>query len=385
MSGAIKASRSQLWLESLGDWAWPGRTATAEALLGPPSWIAASPPRLEPAVASSEHAGSAPYRERLTPRALLLVALLGALAAVCCALALKGHIALDRIIGTPAASQPVAAVTSGVAATAAASLPALVPVSHDSAGSAIDRASFRSSALAGEGSFLVYLPPGYTRVDRYPVLYLLHGQEGHATAFLEVGLQQDLDRLIERGAIPPMIAVMIQDRSTLNNWQDIGRWHSASYVIEVQQLVDRMLPTMAARTGRAIAGSSKGGFGAMHVALANPYRFAVVESWLGYFNNLDGELRRDGPILSRLGLHAFLYGAVGDLAADPAEDPAFSAKLREAGAQAESAVYPGNHSLTTVAEHLESMLLFAGRSLRGEELQAAVDAWSPRATHLFNP
>jgi S-formylglutathione hydrolase FrmB len=182
-----------------------------------------------------------------------------------------------------------------------------------------------------------------------------------------------------------MIAVMIQDRSTLNNWQDMGSRHSANYVIEVQELIDRMLPTMAARAGRAIAGSSKGGFGAMHVALANPYRFAVVESWLGYFNNLDGELRTDRPILSRLGLHAFLYGAVGDLAADPAENPAFAAELRQAGAQAESAVYPGNHSLTTVAEHLESMLLFAGRSLRGEQLRAAIDAWSPRVTRLFNP
>src|ERR1019366_6161768 len=175
------------------------------------------------------------------------------------------------------------------------------------------------------------------------------------------------------------------DRSSLDNWRNIGRRHSETYVVEVQELIDRMLPTIAARAGRAIAGSSMGGFGAMHVALANPYRFAVVESWLGYFNHLDGELRRDGPILSRLGLHAFLYGAVGDLAADPAEDPAFSAKLREAGAQAESAVYPGNHSLTTVAEHLESMLLFAGRSLRGEQLRAAIDAWSPRVTRLFNP
>jgi enterochelin esterase-like enzyme len=279
----------------------------------------------------------------------------------------------------------VPADTSGAGATAGAPLPGLVPVSHDSAGSAIDRASFRSSALAGEGSFLVYLPPNYTSVDRYPVLYLLHGQDGHATAFLEVGLQHRLDRLIEGGAIPPMIAVMIQDRSTLNNWQDMGSRHSATYVIEVQELIDRMLPTMAARAGRAIAGSSKGGFGAMHVALANPYRFAVVESWLGYFNNLDGELRTDRPILSRLGLHAFLYGAVGDLAADPAENPAFAAELRQAGAQAESAVYPGNHSLTTVAEHLESMLLFAGRSLRGEQLRAAIDAWSPRVTRLFNP
>ena len=385
MSGAIKASRSQLWLESLGDWAWPGRAPAAEALLALPSWVAASPPRLEPAVAASQHSGWAPSRGRPTPRALLLAGLLGALAAVCGALALKGSLTLDRIIGTPVASRPVPADTSGAGATAGAPLPGLVPVSHDSAGSAIDRASFRSSALAGEGSFLVYLPPNYTSVDRYPVLYLLHGQDGHATAFLEVGLQHRLDRLIEGGAIPPMIAVMIQDRSTLNNWQDMGSRHSATYVIEVQELIDRMLPTMAARAGRAIAGSSKGGFGAMHVALANPYRFAVVESWLGYFNNLDGELRTDRPILSRLGLHAFLYGAVGDLAADPAENPAFAAELRQAGAQAESAVYPGNHSLTTVAEHLESMLLFAGRSLRGEQLRAAIDAWSPRVTRLFNP
>jgi hypothetical protein len=32
----------------------------------------------------------------------------------------------------------------------------------------------------------------------------------------------------------------------------------------------------------------------------------------------------------------------------------------------------------TVAEHLEGMLLFAGRSLRDEELYAAAEAWSPQ-------
>lgn len=305
--------------------------------------------------------------------------LLGALVAVSGELALKGSTPLDRGAGTPAASRS-AAVASGVAVTPSRPLPALVPVSHGSSGSAIDRVSFRSSALAGPGSFLVYLPPGYTRADRYPVLYLLHGQAGHATAFLEVGLQQTLDRLIERGAIPPMLAVMIQDRNTLENWQ----WHSAAYVIEVQELVDRMLPTRATRAGRAIAGNSKGGFGAMHIALGNPYRFAVVESWLGYFNHLGGELARDRSVLSRLGLHAFLYGATGDLAADPAEDPAFAAALRAVGAHAESAIYQGNHSLMTVAEHLEEMLVFVGSSLRGEQMRAAADTWSRRATHLFN-
>jgi S-formylglutathione hydrolase FrmB len=377
----MHASRTQLWLESLGDWAWPGQAAAAEAPPLPPSWVPALPPRLEPAVACPAPSGSLARQGRATPRRLLLAALLSAVAAVCCALALKGSLTLERAVGARVASRPAPAAASGASSSGAPPLPALVSVSNDSAGSSIDRASFTSSALSGKGSFLVYLPPGYASTTiHYPVLYLLHGRNGHATSFLEVGIQGSLDRLIARRAIPPMIAVMIQDRSGLSNWQDLGKRHSATYVVEVQELIDRMLPTIASRTGRAIAGSSMGGFGAMHVALANPYRFAVVESWLGFFNNLDGELRADRPILSRLGLYAFLYGAEADPAADPAENPTFAAQLRAAGAQAKSAVYPGGHSLETVSEHLDTMLLFAGRSLHdaGRQPRGAEPGLNPR-------
>jgi hypothetical protein len=113
-----------------------------------------------------------------------------------------------------------------------------------------------------------------------------------------------------------------------------------------------------------------GGFGAMHVALANPLRFAVVESWLGFFDGLGGELRADRPVLKRLGLHAFLYGAQADPVAVPQEDPAFAAELRTTGAQAQGVIYPGGHSLEKVAEHLETGLLFAGRSLADAQRQA---------------
>jgi enterochelin esterase-like enzyme len=206
------------------------------------------------------------------------------------------------------------------------------------------------------------------------VLYLLHGRNGHATSFLEVGIQAELDRLIAHRAIPPMIAVMIQDQSGLHNWRNVGRRHSASYVVEVQELVDRMLPSIPTRASRAIAGSSMGGFGAMHVALAYPYRFSVVESWLGFFDNLGGELRKDRSVLSRLGLHAFLYGAQADPVANPEEDPAFAAELRTTGAIAQSAVYPGGHSLEKVSEHLEAMLLFVGRAIRSAQHRAGVEA-----------
>jgi S-formylglutathione hydrolase FrmB len=298
--------------------------------------------------------------------------LLSALAGVCCALALKGSLGLEQILGSRAPAPPAHADSVRAASPAAARpLPALVSVSRDRAGSTIASASFRSKALAGKGSFIVYLPPGYASSTlRYPVLYLLHGRDGHANAFLEIGIQQTLDRLVGSGAIAPMIAVMIQDRGGPNNWRDVGRFHSETYVIEVQELIDQMLRTIPTRPGRAIAGSSMGGFGAMHVALANPYRFAVVESWLGFFDGLGGELRAARPVLKRLGLRAFLYGAQADPVAVPQEDPAFSAELRAAGAQAQGVIYPGGHSLEKVQEHLDAGLLFAGRSLAAAELRS---------------
>lgn len=189
----MAASRSQPWLESLGDWAWPGGTAAAaEALLAPPPWVASLPPAHAPAPDRLERTGVRP-----TSRALLLAVLLGLLGAVCCALALKGSLTMRVILGRAPGGPPTPAASQSFGA-AEAPLPVLEPVSRDSAGSSIDRASFSSPSLSGQGSFLAYLPPGYSRSQRYPVLYLLHGQDGHATAFLEVGLQHTLDGLIER-------------------------------------------------------------------------------------------------------------------------------------------------------------------------------------------
>jgi enterochelin esterase-like enzyme len=376
MSANAHTSRPQLWLESLGDWAWPGRAPHAEVL--PPAWVPALPPALEYAFAGSAAARSLPSQARR--RRVLLAGLASAFLALCSALALRGHLTLGDSFGTRAPNPARSATPAGERL--AAPLPRLVPVgTYDSAGSSIDRASFASAALGGRGSFLVYLPPGFGADPalRYPVLYLLHGRSGHAAAFLEIGIQHALDRLIAKRAIPPLIAVMVQDLSGLQNWRNIGRRHSESYVVEVQELIDRMLPTIATRAARGVAGSSMGGFGAMHVALANPYRFAVVESWLGFFDGLGGELRADAPVLSRLGLHAFLYGAEADPVAVPEENPQFAAQLRSVGADAEGVVYGGGHSLEKVKQHLDTGLLFAGRSLlaaqRRERVEEARARW----------
>jgi enterochelin esterase-like enzyme len=373
MPTAVKTSRAQVWLESSGDWSWPGRAAEAvEALPQLPSWVPALPPRLEPVAAGTVPGGGTLDRPRLSGRMMLIGALLSALVAVCVLLAVASPPSIDRLFGMSGSSPGVASTAPRAVAKAPLSLPTLLSSSRDAAGSSIDTASYSSVALGGTGSFHVYLPPGYGATNaHYPVLYLLHGNEQPATAFLQLGLQSELDRLIATHEVPPMIAVMIQGGKGANNWRDEGSRHYESYVLEVQQLVDRMLPTVAERASRAIAGDSMGGFGAMNVALGHPRRFSVVESWLGFFNGLEDELRAARPVIAREGLHAYLYGGASDDIADPSENAPFAARLRSAGASAHSAVYVGGHTMETLATHLRHMLLYVGRSLQ-ENAQAPV-------------
>jgi enterochelin esterase-like enzyme len=301
-------------------------------------------------------------------RWLALGLLLSAAAAICAGLLIAGPGVLDSLgLASGAGETVVVPAAPAPPSDLLAPAPPLTVVHEDPSGSAIEHTGFPSSSLAAEGSFYVYLPPGYSTTapaHRYPVLYLLHGRQGHAVSFVEMGIQESLDGLIAHHLIAPMIVVMVQDVIALRNWRDTEARHSATYVVEVQELVDRMFSTLPARGGRAIAGSSMGGFGAMNVALANPLRFAVVESWLGFFDGLQEALHGDRRVISRLGLHAFLYGAAADPVAVPSEDPEFAAKLRELGAQAQGVIYPGGHSLEKIREHLDAGLVFAGRSLR---------------------
>lgn len=351
-------------METLGEWSWPGRAASE---VMPPSWVPSVPPALTPVLAGAgAGAGDAHVLRRRRRAALLALCLLFGLAAAGAgALASGDSEDLQRLLGVSPAAPVLPPVVS-----AAATLPVLRPYSPaDEAGSAIDAASYSSPALAGaEGRFYVYLPPGYAADGaRYPVLYLLHGTDQSATAFLQVGLQSTLDGLIAAREVPPMIVVMIQGGPGPNNWRDHGARRWESYVMEVQGIVDRTLSTLAQRSARAVAGVSMGGHGAIAVALDHPYVFSVAESWMGFFTGFDEAVARDRAVFGRLGFHAFLYGAESDHVTDPWANQPFAEQLRRAGAGAESAVYPGEHSLETVEAHLGEMLTWAGRLLAPTE------------------
>jgi S-formylglutathione hydrolase FrmB len=391
MSAAI---RTPTWLDGLGEWSWPG-AASAVVELAPATWVPTLPLRAEPA-------GTVPLRQparrQTLPRPLRLARLVLLVAVGATTFAISsgllrrppalhalaaqatGRVA-DSLYGAFAAarlgSPPRAAarrVTGAgradgdVAAPPAPPTPLPTPelLRSDSAGSTIATISYSSRALGWRDTYLVYLPPGYASspTRRYPVLYLLHGDGEPASSFLRLGVQTALDRLIRSHAIAPMIAVMLQAGGLPDNWRNTAGPKYDSYVGEVQRLTDRVLRTIPNRASRGIAGYSMGGFGAMNIALAQLSDYSVVESWEGFFDNLTGRLAADRRLLRSLPLHAFLWGALQDRVANPREDAPWAAALRAAGADAESALYPGGHDFATIEAHLTAMLAFAGHQLR---------------------
>ena len=104
--------------------------------------------------------------------------------------------------------------------------------------------------------------------------------------------------LIANGSVRPFIAVMPPgglptgtktDRAQ-SEW--VGPWED--YVVRtVVPWIDARLPTERSARGRAIAGVSAGGFGAVDMALRHLGTFSTAESWEGYFAPLlDGPFAR---------------------------------------------------------------------------------------------
>jgi enterochelin esterase-like enzyme len=144
-------------------------------------------------------------------------------------------------------------------------------------------AAFASQTLNRGYDYQIYLPSGYNDSDlRYPVIYLLHGRGDDYYAWLNA--VDILDRLIAERAIRPLIAVMpdvpSSDRAnyyidSLYKAQDFpAEPVETAFFDDLIPYVDTTYRTAAQREGRAIAGYSMGGYGALRYALAYPETFA---------------------------------------------------------------------------------------------------------------
>src|ERR1700761_3437954 len=78
----------------------------------------------------------------------------------------------------------------------------------------IDTISYRSVTVGNNRKALVYTPPGFSKKNKYPVLYLLHGIGGDEKEWLNGGHPQVImDNLYAEGKVQPMIIVMPNGRA----------------------------------------------------------------------------------------------------------------------------------------------------------------------------
>lgn len=136
----------------------------------------------------------------------------------------------------------------------------------------------KSKVLGGDNrEFRVYTPPGYDQNPgaKYPVLYLLHGNNDTQAGWTDVGrANMILDNLIADKKAVPMIVVMPFGHASMGA---TGQFDFTRYLLEdVMPTVEKSYRISADRDHRAIVGYSMGGGQALTIGLDHLELFSAV-------------------------------------------------------------------------------------------------------------
>src|SRR5262249_26172890 len=134
-------------------------------------------------------------------------------------------------------------------------LPGFTQAALEPGGGRLLQGTFPGTVRAG----YVYLPPGFDRTKRYPVVYLLHGMPGSPSEYPDgTQLGKFADAAIAAGVVRPFIGVIPAAGKTPHyDGEWAGRWENA-LVDDVLPWVDSTLPTIPRRARRGIARLSAG-------------------------------------------------------------------------------------------------------------------------------
>jgi enterochelin esterase-like enzyme len=156
----------------------------------------------------------------------------------------------------------------------------------------IDSVIYTSKTVGTNRKALIYTPPGYSKNNKYPVFYLLHGIGGDEREWLKGGHPEIiLDNLYAQKKIEPMIVVMPNGRAMKDD--RVGKNMMAPDRVEafatfekdllndLIPFIEKKFPVIKDREHRAIAGLSMGGGQSLNFGLGNLDKFA----WIGGFSS----------------------------------------------------------------------------------------------------
>lgn len=261
---------------------------------------------------------------------------------------------------------------------------------------------FHSNLIHALLPYNVILPPDYrtAKTTRYPVLYLLHGLAGHYTDWVTH------TNVADYAARYRMIVVMPEGNNgwyvdsaptrSASNAERPGDKYESYIVRELIPDIDQRYRTIQSRYGRAIAGLSMGGYGAIKYGLKYPGTFvfagslsgalaaatwtdadlknykAIYDSLPPVFGPSDSETRQRNDVFqltrslsaARIATLPYLYLDCGteDFMIDT--NQRFAALLREQKIPHEYRELPGNHSWQYWDQQVKEVLQIASEKLR---------------------
>jgi enterochelin esterase-like enzyme len=123
--------------------------------------------------------------------------------------------------------------------------------------------------------FKIYLPPCYNQYtnQRYPALYLLHGQIQTDDEWVHLGAAQAANGLILSGKVVPFI-IVFPDDSHWNQPEESG--FGDRVINNIIPYIDQHYRTLADRDHRAIGGLSLGGGWTAHLGLTHYDLFGSI-------------------------------------------------------------------------------------------------------------
>ncbi len=141
-----------------------------------------------------------------------------------------------------------------------------------------------SPALDRPLGYAIYMPDGLKPDEALPVIYLLHGVDGHVEDWISQGrLKETADQLIAEKRLPRVLIVMPEAGNSWYVDSPAGGDGAVATAMwrDLPAAIERHYPAASGRRDRAIAGYSMGGFGAVRLALGHPERYAAAAAMSG--------------------------------------------------------------------------------------------------------
>jgi enterochelin esterase-like enzyme len=169
---------------------------------------------------------------------------------------------------TPLPATPTITATSGVPSPT----PTVTPLACLTQPGRVEQRALETTVPPQE--FIIYMPPCYEySTERYPVLYLLHGQTFRQDQWPRIGAPKAADMLIHSGQALPFIMVYPDDRY----WNtQAGATFGARVVYNLIPYVDANYQTIADRKFRALGGLSRGGGWTAKLGFDRPDLFGAL-------------------------------------------------------------------------------------------------------------